>query len=112
MVTIRDGNGDVAWSGPQAFLPQGPDLLSFGVFKAPFAKPGEIGLEGQLFPTFLASGDKLINLYGAADNPLLSLNVYTGDLNMSTGKSQSVYVLDKSKAEAVPGTPASRTGST
>jgi cytochrome c biogenesis protein len=43
------------------------------------------------------------NVYGAASNPLLSLNVYTGDLNMDTGESQSVYVLDKSKAEALPG---------
>jgi len=29
--------------------------------------------------------------------------VWTGDLNMDAGGSQSVYVLDKSKAEAVPG---------
>lgn len=103
VVTVRDGNGDIAWRGPQVFLPQGPDLLSFGVVKAPDAEPDQVGLEGFLYPTFvLADGDPR-NLYGAADNPLLSLNVYTGDLNMDTGESQSVYVLDKSKAEALPG---------
>jgi cytochrome c biogenesis protein len=103
VVTVRDGNGDVAWSGPTVFLPQSPDLLSFGVVKAPFAEPDQIGLEGFLYPTFVLAGGDPTNLYGAADNPLLSLNVYTGDLNMDTGESQSVYVLDKSEAVAVPG---------
>lgn len=107
VVTVRDGNGDVAWTGHQVFLPQGPDLLSFGVVKAPDANPTEegrqIGLEGFLYPTFVLADGNPRNLYGAADNPLLSLNVWTGDLNMDSGGSQSVYVLDKSKAEAVPG---------
>lgn len=104
VVTVRDGNGDVAWTGPQVFLPQGPDLLSFGVIKTADAKPGEIGLEGLLFPSFVktASGEPA-NLFGAATNPLLSLEVYTGDLGLNDGASQSVYVLDKSKAETVPG---------
>jgi cytochrome c biogenesis protein len=103
VVTIRDGQGEIAYSGPTVFLPQGPDLLSFGVVKAPDAEPDQIGLEGFLYPTFVLAGGDPTNLYGAADNPLLSLNVWTGDLNMDTGESQSVYVLDKSKAEAVPG---------
>ena len=103
VVTVRDGDGDVAYSGPTVFLPQGPDLLSFGVVKAPDAKPDQIGLEGFLYPTFVLAGGNPTNLYGAARNPLLSLNVWTGDLNMDTGQSQSVYVLDKSQAEMVPG---------
>jgi cytochrome c biogenesis protein len=103
VVTVRDGNGDVVWSGHQVFLPQSADLLSFGVIKVPDAKPDQIGLEGFLYPTFVLAGGNPTNLYGAADNPLLSLNVWTGDLNMDTGQSQSVYVLDKSKAVALPG---------
>jgi cytochrome c biogenesis protein len=103
VVTIRDGDGEIAYSGPTVFLPQGPDLLSFGVIKAPDAEPSQIGLEGFLYPTFILADGNPRNLYGAADNPLVSLNVYTGDLNMDTGESQSVYVLDKSKADAVPG---------
>ena len=103
VVTVRDGNGDIAYSGPTVFLPQGADLLSFGVIKAPDAKPSQVGLEGFLYPTFVLAGGNPTNLYGAADNPLLSLNVWTGDLNMDTGQSQSVYVLDKSQAEMVPG---------
>jgi cytochrome c biogenesis protein len=103
VVTIRDGAGEIAYSGPTVFLPQGPDLLSFGVVKAPDAEPGQIGLEGFLYPSFVMVDGDPRNVYGAASNPLLSLNVYTGDLNMDTGESQSVYVLDKSKAEALPG---------
>ena len=108
VVTVRDGSGDVVWRGPQPFLPQGPDLLSFGVVKAQDANPGDegrqIGLEGFLYPSFVLTADgNPANLYGAATNPLLSLNVYSGDLNMDGGESQSVYVLDKSKAEPLPG---------
>lgn len=104
VVTIRDANGDVAFRGHQVFLPQAPDLLSFGVIKAPDAQPEQIGFEGFLYPSFVmtSEGDPA-NLYGAATNPLLSLNVYKGDLNMDAGGSQSVYVLDKSKAEPLPG---------
>lgn len=104
VVTIRDGNGDIAYKGYSVFLPQGPDLLSFGVVKAQDARPNQVGLEGFLYPSFVLTpeGDPA-NLYGAANNPLLSLNVWTGDLNMDNGDSQSIYVLDKSRAEAVPG---------
>ena len=80
----------------------GPDLFSFGVVKAPFAEPTQIGLEGYFYPAFANVGGTPVNLGGNDVNPLLSLNVYTGDLNMSSG-SQSVYTLDKSKATPVKG---------
>ena len=86
VVTVRDGNGDVAYSGPTIFLPQGPDMLSFGVVKAPDAKPDQIGLEGLFFPTFVLDEDgDPANLMGDDINPLLSLNVYTGDLGLDDG---------------------------
>ena len=104
VITVRDGEGNVAYSGPTVFLPQGQDFVSFGVVKAPDARPDQIGLEGLLFPTFVMdeNGDPA-SLMGDDINPLLSLNVYTGDLGLDTGASQSVYVLDKSGAVAVPG---------
>jgi len=103
VITIRDGEGNIAVSRPVPFLPMGPDLLSFGVIKAADAKPGQVGLEGYFFPTFaLVDGDP-VNLGGNDVNPLLSLNVYTGDLNLDSGAAQSVYALDKSRATPVPG---------
>ena len=53
VITIRDGNGDVAYSGPTVFLPENADFRSFGVVKAPDAKPLGIGLEGLFFPTYV-----------------------------------------------------------
>ena len=53
-----------------------------------------------------------MNLGGNDANPLLSLNVYTGDLNLDSGAAQSVYTLDKSRTTpcragraAAPGRP-------
>jgi cytochrome c biogenesis protein len=103
VVTVRDGDGNVAASGPVPFLPMGPDLFSFGVIKAPDAKPGQIGLEGYFYPAFASVDGSPVNLGGKDVNPLLSLNVYTGDLNLDSGAAQSVYTLDKSQATAVPG---------
>ena len=102
VITVRDGNGDIAYSGPSIFLPQDASFLSFGVVKAPDAQPAGIGLEGLFYPTFYmtADGDPA-TLMGDDNNPLLSLLVYAGDLNMDSGPSQSVYVLDKSKADQV-----------
>jgi len=103
VVTVRDGEGNVVWSAPQVFLPQGADLFSFGVIKVPDAQPGQIGLEGFFYPTFAKVNGDPVNLNGDDLNPLLSLNVYTGDLNLDSGSEQSVYVLDKSKATPLPG---------
>ena len=103
VVTVKDGRGRVVYDGPTVFLPQGPDLFSFGVIKAPDAQPGQIGLEGFFYPTFaLVDGDP-VNLNGEALNPLLSLNVWSGDLGLDSGAAQSVYVLDKAKATPLPG---------
>jgi cytochrome c biogenesis protein len=101
VVTVRDGDGNVAASGPVVFLPMGPDLFSFGVIKAPDAKPGQIGMEGYFYPTFANVEGTPVNLGGNDVNPLLSLKVYTGDLNLDSGAAQSVYTLDKSRATEV-----------
>jgi cytochrome c biogenesis protein len=103
VVTVRDGQGNIAASGPVPFLPMGSDFFSFGVVKAADAKPGQIGLEGYFYPTFANLDGTPVNLGGNDLNPLLSLNVYTGDLNLDSGAAQSVYTLDKSKATAVKG---------
>jgi cytochrome c biogenesis protein len=103
VITVRDGEGNVAASGPVPFLPTGPDLFSFGVVKASFAQPSQIGLEGFFYPTFANVDGTPVNLGGNDINPLLSLNVYSGDLNLGSGASQSVYTLDKSKATELKG---------
>lgn len=102
VITVRDGNGDVVSSGPTPFLPQDASFLSFGVVKAQDAQPAGIGLEGIFYPTFyMTEGGDPATLMGDDNNPLLSMLVYAGDLGMDSGPSQSIYVLDKSRAEQV-----------
>jgi cytochrome c biogenesis protein len=97
-VTVRDGNGDVAFSGPVVFLPQDSSLLSYGVIKAPYAAPTQLGFEGYFFPTASLCGGAPCSTFPDADNPVLSLIGYHGDLGLD--RAQSVYVLDKDKLKA------------
>ncbi|MGI8523722.1 MAG: cytochrome c biogenesis protein ResB [Nocardioides sp.] len=98
VVTIRDGSGHIAYSGPTIFLPENSNFLSFGVVKAPDAQPKGIGLEGLFYPTYLNVRGDPVNVMGDLKNPTLSLLAYTGDLGMDNGSPQSVYVLDKANA--------------
>ncbi len=102
VITVRDGNGDIAATGPSIFLPQDSSFLSFGVVKAPDAQPAGIGLEGLFYPTFYntVDGDPA-TLMGDDNNPLVSMLVYAGNLSMDSGPSQSIYVLDKSQTDQV-----------
>ena len=108
VITIRDGEGNVAQSGPTVFLPTNAQTFeSFGVVKAPDAQPTQIGLEGTFYPTFTMGQDADGNLtmpasaWGDALDPLVSLQVFTGDVGLDDGTSSSVYVLDKTRADQV-----------
>ncbi len=109
VVTVRDGNGDVAYKGPVPFLPQDSTFKSFGVIKVPDAAPSQLGFEGLFLPTYgftMATGP--ISQFPDALAPVLSLVPYSGDLNMNDGSSQSVYTLDKDDLSTFPSTDASR----
>ncbi len=99
VVTIRDGNGDIAYGGPTVFLPQDQSFLSFGVIKAAGAQPQPIGLEGLFYPTYVMIDGDPVNVMGDDQNPTLSMLAYAGDLGLDDGSPQSFYVLDKSKAD-------------
>lgn len=99
VITVRDGQGQVVYSGPTIFLPTDQSFRSFGVVKAPDAEPTQIGLEGEFYPTvaFSKQTGSYFSAFGDTLDPLVSMLVYTGDLGMDAGTSQSVYALDKSK---------------
>lgn len=101
VITVRDGEGNVVHTGPTVFLPQDATFLSFGVVKAPTAKPGQIGLEGLFYPTFEMIDGNPVTVFGDDLLPTLSMLAFTGDLGLDSGASQSVYVLDKSEATPV-----------
>ncbi len=100
VITVRDGKGDVTYSGPTIFLPTDQTFRSIGVVKAPDSRPTQIGLEGEFYPTVALSRQtgSYYSVFGNTVDPLVSMLVYTGDLGMDNGTSQSVYALDKSHA--------------
>jgi cytochrome c biogenesis protein len=106
MITVRDGDGVVVSSGPVVFLPQDPSFLSFGVVKAS-SPAGPLGLDGVLYPTFGLAESKNpdiptpVTVFPALIRPLISMNVWTGDLGRDDGVPQSVYLLDTSDATPV-----------
>ena len=95
VVTVRDGQGNVSFSGPVVSVPQDGMYTSLLVIKAPDAKPDQLGFQGFLLPTamtdetgFAISGDP------NAVNPQLQLNSYYGNLGLDDGNPQNVYVLE------------------
>jgi len=109
VVTVRDGNGDVAYKGPVVFLPQDSSFASFGVIKVPDAAPEQLGFEGLFLPTYgftMARGP--FSQFPDALDPVLSLVPYSGNLGLDDGTPQSVYELDKDGLEPFASTDASR----
>src|SRR5581483_5913506 len=57
-----------------------------------------LGFQGYLLPTAVTiPGSMPASVFPAAQNPVLILAAYAGDLSMNDGESQSVYTLDTSK---------------
>ena len=94
-LTIRDSDGDVVYSESQPFLPQDGNMTSLGVVKIPDGLPEQVGLVGFLYPTqgVLPSG-AFTSVYPDLINPVLTLNVFSGDLGIDDGTPRSVYTLD------------------
>jgi cytochrome c biogenesis protein len=96
VVTVRGGDGKVAYRGPVVFLPQDSSFASYGVVKVPDAGPEQLGFEGLFLPTYGFTMQRgPFSQFPDALDPALSLIPYHGDLGLDSGKPQSVYELDK-----------------
>jgi len=105
-VTVRDGEGNVAFRDVVPFLPQDANLTSQGVIKVPDALPEQLGMIGFFYPTAVdatADGGILTSNYPDTLNPVLSLNVFEGDLGLDAGIPRSVYALDTDDMTQVAG---------
>ncbi|MDO5736003.1 MAG: cytochrome c biogenesis protein ResB [Propionibacteriaceae bacterium] len=102
-VTVTDGNGDVAFSGPVVFLPQDGNFSSVGVVKAPDARPERLAFEGFFFPTAVLNETGPHSVFPDAMNPELYLNAWIGPPAAETGVPQSIYSLDTRGLTPVPG---------
>lgn len=95
VVTVRDGNGDIAFRGPVPFLPVDPvGLTSRGVVKVPDAAPTQLGFQGFFLPSAAFAMDRgPFSEFPEPRNPRLVLNAWTGDLGLDEGVPQSIYRL-------------------
>lgn len=93
-VTVRDGQGKVAWSGPVVFLPQDGNFTSSGVIKAPDARPERLAFQGVFLPTAPVEGMMGSSIFPDAINPKLFLNAWYGPPRTETGRPENIYGLD------------------
>ena len=99
VVTVRDGNGDVAFSGPVVFLPADGNFTSNGVIKAPDARPERLAFEGIFLPTAQIDEEGMRSVFPAAWNPQLLVNAWAGPPKVETGAPENIYVLDQTGLE-------------
>ncbi len=95
VVTVRDGNGNIAYSGPVVFQPLDSNLKSAGVINVPDARPERIGLEGYFLPTASVGHAGPVSLFPEALNPELFMTAWAGPPKAETGRPASVFSLDK-----------------
>ena len=93
-VTIKDAQGNVAFSGPVVMLPQDGNFSSIGAIKAPDARPERLAFEGFFFPTALLNDEGPQSIFPDALNPALFMNVWYGPPKVETGRPENVYSLD------------------
>ena len=108
-ITVRDPEGTVVFSESVPFIPQDTNLTSLGVVKVPYGlqregEDAQLGLRGFFYPTKvdLDSG-AYTSSYPDLANPLLTLEVFVGDLGIDAGLPQSVYALDTTEMEQIAG---------
>lgn len=103
-ITVRDAAGDVVFSESVPFLPQDTNMTSLGVIKVPDGLPEQLGMTAFFYPTqFELPSGAFTSAYPALVNPVMTLNVYAGDLGIDDGTPRSVYTLDPSDMTQLAG---------
>jgi len=103
--TVRDADGNIAFSGAVPFLPQDGVYTSTGVIKVPDVTRGDqLGFRATLYPSAVPTVDgSIVSVNPQANNPVILLTAYTGDLGLDAGIPQNVYQLDESQLSPVRG---------
>ncbi|NLE98878.1 MAG: cytochrome c biogenesis protein ResB [Propionibacterium sp.] len=99
LVTVTDGNGDVAFTGPMVFLPQDGNFASVGVIKVPDGRPQRLAFEGVFLPTAVLDQDGPKSVFPDALDPELWINAWHGDPAEETGIPESIYTLNTAGLE-------------
>ncbi|MEY4451286.1 MAG: hypothetical protein RLZZ380_407 [Actinomycetota bacterium] len=104
VLTFRDADGNISFSGAVVYMPQDANYTSLGVIKLPDAKPKQFGVISFFYPTKaeLKTG-AFTSGYPAPVDPLLSMNVYVGDLGLDNGIPSNVFELSVHGLKQVAG---------
>lgn len=103
-LTVKNPDGETVFQESVPFIPQDTNMVSLGVVKIPHGLGEQVGLRGFFYPTKadLETGAYTSN-YPDLENPLLTLDVFTGDLGINDGVPQSVYALDTGEMDQLTG---------
>lgn len=110
-ITVKNAEGTVVYSEAMPFIPQNNmTMTSLGVVKVPYGLTDtagdsvQVGLRGFFYPTKteLDTGAYTSN-YPDLENPVLTLDVFVGDLGIDDGVPRSVYSLDTSNMKQLTG---------
>jgi len=93
VITVRDADGEILYSGATPFLPQDNNYQSVGAIKVAAADPG-LGFHGWFLPTaVITAEDGPQSVFPDALQPALALTAYEGEL-FPDGRPQSVFRLN------------------
>ncbi|MBT1035588.1 cytochrome c biogenesis protein ResB [Canibacter sp. lx-45] len=108
-IVVRDAEGKIVFAENVLFIPQDQNLTSLGVVKVPHGlsydgSATQLGLRGFFYPTKVdTSLGAFTSAYPDLENPLLTLDVFVGDLGINEGIPKSVYALDVAKMQQLAG---------
>ncbi len=94
VLTFRDADGNVSFSGPVVYLPQDANYTSLGVIKVPDASPKQFGVLSFYYPTVakLKTG-ALTSAFPGNANPAITMSIYVGNLGLDNGVPSNVFSL-------------------
>jgi len=99
-LTVKDPEGTVVFTDSVPFLPQDANLTSLGIVKVPDGLAEQVGLVGFFYPTQdVTTSGSYFSSFPDLEYPVLTLNVYAGDLGLDDGAPTSVYALDTDTME-------------
>jgi len=103
-VTVKDPTGKVVFTDSIPFLPQDANLTSLGIIKVPDGLKEQIGMVGFFYPTqAVGQSGAFYSVYPDLELPMLTLQVYAGDLGLDKGVPTSVFALDTDKLTQIAG---------
>lgn len=101
---VTDDAGNVVFDGDVVFPDITQDYVSSGVIKIPDTTDRErqIGMQATLYPSAVIQEDgTVISVHPDAQNPVLVLTTWVGDLGLDSGIPENVYVMNTDEMELV-----------